>query len=175
MNTHRIFAFPVFVAVVGMSACAHHEELSANAPTTTAESSAKPQSYDGKNIAVSGDIMRACKVVVDNIDRAPKFDFDRSALLPADRNVLDQVAKCVTVGPLRGDALKLVGRADPRGELEYNFVLGGHRAGSVEAYLVGLGVEKGKMVETSRGKLDATGTDEAGWARDRRVDIALRQ
>jgi hypothetical protein len=30
------------------------------------------------------------------------------------------------------------------------------------------------MSETSRGALDATGTNEAGWQTDRRVDIALQ-
>jgi hypothetical protein len=29
------------------------------------------------------------------------------------------------------------------------------------------------MRATSRGELDATGTDETGWAQDRRVDIDL--
>ena len=34
---------------------------------------------------------------------------------------------------------------------------------------VGLGVADGRMTETSRGALDATGKDEAGWQADRRV------
>jgi peptidoglycan-associated lipoprotein len=58
--------------------------------------------------------------------------------------------------------------------VEYNFVLGEHRAGSVERYLEQLGVAKAKLSETSRGKLDATGTDENGWQRDRRVDLLHR-
>jgi peptidoglycan-associated lipoprotein len=36
------------------------------------------------------------------------------------------------------------------------------------------GVAQDKMHDTSRGELDATGTDEAGWRRDRRVDVKLR-
>ena len=31
------------------------------------------------------------------------------------------------------------------------------------------------MFETSRGALDATGADEAGYAKDRRVDVELRK
>ena len=42
--------------------------------------------------------------------------------------MLQQIATCVTTGPLRGKTLKLVGRADPRGEVEYNMGLGEHRA-----------------------------------------------
>jgi peptidoglycan-associated lipoprotein len=52
--------------------------------------------------------------------------------------------------------------------------LGERRAGSASRYLTALGVDGGKLAETSRGKLDATGSDEHGWARDRRVDIVLQ-
>ncbi len=116
--------------------------------------------------------MAACNI--NSVDRAPKFDFDQSVLQQQDRGVLAQVAKCFTTGPLKGRSLKLIGRADPRGEVEYNFVLGEHRAGGVESYLAQLGVSGGKMIETSRGKLDANGADEAGWQRDRRVDLTLQ-
>jgi peptidoglycan-associated lipoprotein len=36
-------------------------------------------------------------------------------------------------------------------------------------------MDKGKIAATSRGELDASGTDEDGWARDRRVDLLLAQ
>jgi outer membrane protein OmpA-like peptidoglycan-associated protein len=52
-------------------------------------------------------------------------------------------------------------------------VLGAHRADSAMQYLKQRGVDASKMTETSRGELDATGVDEAGWSRDRRVDVDL--
>ena len=52
--------------------------------------------------------------------------------------------------------------------------LGDHRADTVRRYLGGLGVDTKRIAETSRGELDATGTDETGWRQDRRVDIALQ-
>jgi len=126
------------------------------------------------SIQLSNELSSACRIQFGDVDRAPKFDFDQSELLPEDREILDQVARCVTSGPLKGRALLLVGRADPRGEAEYNMVLGEHRADSVARYLESLGVPGDKIAETSRGKLDATGTDEETWRKDRRVDIALR-
>ncbi len=51
--------------------------------------------------------------------------------------------------------------------------LGQRRADSVEQYLQRHGVVQSRTASTSRGALDATGTDEAGWAHDRRVDVAL--
>jgi peptidoglycan-associated lipoprotein len=141
-----------------------------SAPSTGAQTPANQ--YTGGAVSISGEIMAACNI--NSVDRAPKFDFDQSVLQEQDRGVLAQVAKCFTTGPLKGRSLKLIGRADPRGEVEYNFVLGEHRAGGVESYLAQLGVSGGKMIETSRGKLDANGSDEAGWQRDRRVDLTLQ-
>src|SRR6185436_8097299 len=106
-------------------------------------------------------LAKLCHVTFGNADRAPKFDFDEAALLPEDRDVLEQVAKCVTTGPLRGRHLSLVGRADPRGEIEYNMALGDHRADAVRTYLTHLGVEETGISQTSRGELDAEGRDEA--------------
>jgi len=89
--------------------------------------------------------------------------------------VLDQLATCLTTGALKGKAVSLIGRADPRGTEEYNLGLGSRRASSVSSYLVHLGVGQPQLAVTTRGALDATGTDEAGWAKDRRVDIQLKQ
>ncbi len=125
------------------------------------------------NVRLDDELARKCNVTFDNADRAPKFDYDEAALMPQDRDVLEQVAKCVTTGPLRGRKLALVGRADARGETEYNMVLGDHRADAVHVYLARLGVGVSAMSKTSRGELDAEGKDDDSWQRDRRVDIRL--
>lgn len=125
-------------------------------------------------VRVSEDLRKLCKIQVDNIERAPKFDYDDADLQPEDRDVLEQIARCVTTGPLKGRHLSLVGRCDPRGEVEYNMILGEYRAETVHDYLAKLGVDPATMAKTSRGELDAEGKDEDGWRRDRRVDIALK-
>ncbi|MEO8873957.1 MAG: OmpA family protein [Polyangiaceae bacterium] len=99
------------------------------------------------------------------------FDFDSVTLSDSDRGVLTEIAKCMTEGPLKNKKIGLVGRADARGEDEYNMVLGSARAASVYQYLHDLGVTDERVRPTSRGEMDATGTDEAGYAEDRRVDI----
>jgi peptidoglycan-associated lipoprotein len=138
-------------------------------PHTTA---APVQQGQDPAVNLSSDIMNQCKIQVSSAP--PKFDFDSSNLSSQERDILAQVAKCLTTGPLAGRSLKLTGRADPRGEQEYNMNLGEHRATSVRKYLVGLGLADGRMSETSRGALDATGKDEAGWQNDRRVDLSLQ-
>lgn len=158
-----------FLAVTSIAAvgCAKKPAKDVSEIPLTAAKAKRP------NVHVSDDIMRLCKIHVDNVDRAPKFDFDDAELLPEDRDVLEQVAKCVTTGPLKGRKLALVGRCDPRGEAEYNMALGEHRADTVQVYLSNLGVDPKNMTMTSRGELDAEGVDDDTWRRDRRVDILL--
>lgn len=79
----------------------------------------------------------------------------------------------MTTGPLAGKNIELVGRADPRGEAEYNMNLGATRADAVKHYVAQLGVARGRLATTSRGALDAQGHDETTWATDRRVDLRL--
>ena len=126
-------------------------------------------------IAVSGDIATMCNIKSTMTTKAnPQFDYDKDELTSDDRAVLDQLATCLTTGALKGKAVALIGRADPRGTEEYNLGLGSRRAASVSQYLGRLGVGEPQMAVTTRGALEATGTDEAGWRQDRRVDVQLK-
>jgi peptidoglycan-associated lipoprotein len=69
--------------------------------------------------------------------------------------------------------MSLVGHADPRGEAEYNLSLGGLRADGVKSAIVSARLDQRQITTTSRGELDARGTDEASWQQDRRVDVLL--
>ena len=168
--------------LVGVLACGH---------SATMQSSTTPQNTDPfsttqitfaplpqpptltPNLRLSSEIIEACKINLGNIEAAPKFDFDQSNVMPEDTSVLSQVARCVADGPLKGRVLRLTGRADSRGTDEYNMALGERRAFATGQYLRNLGVSPVQVHETSRGELDASGKDEAGWQRDRRVDIDL--
>jgi peptidoglycan-associated lipoprotein len=127
------------------------------------------------NLALSSDLVQLCGIKPPAESANPNFDYNKDELTPEDRTVLDQLATCLTTGPLKGKAVSLIGRADPRGTEEYNLGLGSRRASSVSSYLVHLGVGQPQLAVTTRGALDATGTDEAGWSKDRRVDIQLKQ
>ena len=120
-------------------------------------------------IAIADPARRACGIP----DEDAFFAFDSSALVSTDIRPLDLVAKCFSTGPLAGRAMRLVGHADPRGPSEYNMTLGQRRADSVEGYLDLHGVDRTHVETTSRGAMDATGHDESGWTRDRRVDVTL--
>jgi peptidoglycan-associated lipoprotein len=128
-----------------------------------------PRAATASNVNISDEIRSKCGIP----DADAYFAFDSSRVTEKDRNPLDLVARCFTSGPLRGHAVELVGRADPRGASDYNFTLGQGRADAVSHYLAAHGLDKGKAQSTSRGAMDATGTDEATWQRDRRVDVLL--
>lgn len=126
------------------------------------------------NLALAGDIVQLCGIKPISSTASATFDYDKEELHPEDRAVLDQLATCLMTGALKGKSVSLVGRADPRGTEEYNLGLGSRRASSVGAYLERLGVGQPQLAVTTRGALDATGTDETGWQQDRRVDIMLQ-
>jgi len=132
--------------------------------------SQKPDDDPSKgDINISDEIRKACGIT----DAEAYFAYDSANVQPAARAVLKKLAACFTTGPLKGRKMNLVGHADPRGEEEYNMVLGGKRADNVKHLLSQVGLPEGQVTTTSRGEMDATGTDEAGWAKDRRVDITL--
>ena len=127
------------------------------------------------NLNVQQEVIDACKLDLGDPSKAPKFAFDKSDLLPEDTAILDQLIACLNTGALKGQNLVLTGRADPRGSVEYNDKLGMRRAATVEGYFATHGVDAARLDMETRGERDATGTDEAGWAIDRRVDITLPQ
>jgi peptidoglycan-associated lipoprotein len=120
-------------------------------------------------VALSDEIRELCGITSEDA----YFKFDSAALSGQAGSVLGKVAECVEHGKLTGRSLTLVGRADPRGTSEYNLLLGGRRAFSVQKELEHQGMRANQLTVTSRGDLAATGTDEAGWAVDRRVDVLV--
>jgi len=99
------------------------------------------------------------------------FGYDSSSLEGSARDQLGRVASCVREQNIA--AIHLTGLTDPSGTEEYNLALGDRRAGSAETYLKSLGVEA-RITHSSLGEEMASGEDEAGWARDRRVDVKAR-
>lgn len=99
------------------------------------------------------------------------FEYDSDSLDEADRRGLQAASRCI--GQLRPGNVHATGHADERGTEEYNLALSERRAQAVVRYLRGLGVAL-DMSASGMGEEMATGADEAGWLRDRRVDLHPR-
>lgn len=127
------------------------------------------RSEDSSPVSVDDAITKMCNLPT------PRFNFDSANVSGDARDTLKAIADCFTDGPGKDKGLRIVGHADPRGETVYNFALGQKRAGSVAAFLSKEGVSKGRIATSSRGELEASGSDEDGWSRDRRVEIFLAE
>jgi peptidoglycan-associated lipoprotein len=180
MKTTTVLASLLLVCAAGCSKDKKEQTtpIAPTAPTAASHETKKP-APDVKadqpvspSISVSADIAAACGLKASG-NPTPKFDYDKDELTEDDRAVLGQLATCLMTGALKGKSVLMIGRADPRGTEEYNLGLGSRRAHSVSQYLVRLGVAQTQLEVTTRGALDATGTDEAGWRQDRRVDVQL--
>jgi peptidoglycan-associated lipoprotein len=139
-------------------------------PPAAIANNPKPDDDPSKgNINISDEIKKACGIS----DAEAFFAYDSANIRPEDKAVLAKLAVCFTTGPLKGREMRLVGHADNRGEDDYNMILGQKRADNVKGAIVSAGMTPAKALTTSRGELDATGSDEASWSKDRRVDIVL--
>jgi peptidoglycan-associated lipoprotein len=97
------------------------------------------------------------------------FAFDKSTLPSGAGEKLQENAECIRKFPDK--TIQLEGHCDPRGTEEYNLALSNERAQSVKRYLVRLGVKSSRLRVVPKGELEATGTDEESWARDRKVEF----
>lgn len=157
------------------SACASSPKPAVATGQETRQPTAARQEAPPKDTAVAIRVDESIRKACGIDDSKAWFDFDSADLKNKDLPVLDDVAKCFTSGPLKDRKLILVGHADPRGEFEYNMVLGGQRADSVKQYVLDKGLDSQRVSTSSRGEMEARGTDESSWAADRRVDVRLAQ
>src|SRR5579862_2956824 len=124
------FRAVLIISVAAAGAACHHPAKTttpppvAATPAPTPVATAQQQKPVSTNIAASDDLVKRCQLHFANTGEAPKFDFDHFELTTQDRSVLQQIADCVTTGPMKGHKLSLIGRADPRGTEEYNLGLG---------------------------------------------------
>ena len=109
-----------------------------------------------------------------NVPRVVYFDYDSFLIKPEAMGVLEAHAKFLKAGTNRRVVLQ--GHTDERGTREYNLALGQKRAEAVRRALTLMGVSDAQQEAVSFGKekLAATGSDEASYAKNRRVELAYR-
>jgi peptidoglycan-associated lipoprotein len=159
------------------AACAS-DKAPAKEPVAMGEMTAPgPQSPEARGetdttIAISDDFRRECQLP-NAPKEAPHFDYADATLHARGANILDDVAKCLSEGPLKGRVMTIIGRTDARGSAAYNKELSANRAEAARNYLVQRGVAAANIRIIARGEQGAQGKDEETWALDRRVDFEL--
>jgi peptidoglycan-associated lipoprotein len=103
--------------------------------------------------------------------RVVLFDFDSYVVKDEYRGLVEAHAK--RLGNDRKLALSLEGHTDERGGREYNLALGQRRAEAVakSLSLMGVGAAQVEPVSFGKEKPAAQGSDEAAWAKNRRVEL----
>jgi len=99
------------------------------------------------------------------------FDFDSSELRPEDTDIVARHA--MQLAQNGGMQVRLEGHADERGSREYNIGLGERRSQTVRRMLLIQGATASQISTVSFGEERpvATGSDEAAYAQNRRVEI----
>lgn len=103
------------------------------------------------------------------------FEFDKYRIMSDDEPVLQRITRWLKES--EGVKVLIEGHCDERGTNEYNMALGEQRALAARRYMVGLGVEAGRLNTISYGEeqpLDSSSTEEA-WARNRRGHFTVSE
>ncbi|MGI9628859.1 MAG: OmpA family protein [Longimicrobiales bacterium] len=101
------------------------------------------------------------------------FDYDESRLTPETERLLRAKMEILRNNP--AVQLRMEGHADERGTSEYNIALGNERAESVIQFLTNFGIDGGRFTPVSYGEERplSQSSDEATWARNRRVEFVI--
>lgn len=101
------------------------------------------------------------------------FDFDKSVITPAGKQVLGLVVKNLT--NLKLEVVIVIGHTDSVGTDAYNIKLGERRANAVKAYLASQGVDATRIYTESKGERQpiADNATKEGRAKNRRVEIEV--
>jgi peptidoglycan-associated lipoprotein len=106
--------------------------------------------------------------------KAIHFDFDKSNIRPEDASILDANAEWLKA---REDMLVIIeGHCDERGTNEHNLALGERRAQAAMQYLVGKGIQAGRISIVSYGEERPLCSDktEQCWSENRRAQFVIR-
>jgi peptidoglycan-associated lipoprotein len=133
---------------------------------TSDDQCAMDEICDGGMCVFAGDYKGDGEVLCDL--QAVFFGFDSPTIPPEGQEQLKAAAQCIAQ---QGRMVYLEAHADPRGTEEYNILLTDKRGQGVKTFLVDLGVPADSMQVISKGSMEAQGSDESSWAKDRRVEF----
>ena len=102
-----------------------------------------------------------------------RFPYDKITLSPEGREKLDEIVADLNKSP--EIKLTLVGHADSSGTASYNSILGQRRAEACRAYLIGKGIDAGRLTTTSVGEMKPIAENEThgGRIQNRRVSFKV--
>jgi peptidoglycan-associated lipoprotein len=160
------------VLALSLSGCGSKEEV-------MEDITIEPEVVEDIEGVVSGDIEldpRGDDIYIDFLGKEFAdiyFEFDQYRVLDRDSGTLERIASWLRENP---EARILIeGHCDERGTDEYNMALGEQRALAARRYVVGLGIDSGRLTTISYGeeRPAAFGSTEDAWSQNRRAHFAV--
>ncbi len=162
----------LFAALLLVTACASQPEETAG--TDTGGAAAGGGGAAVTDSGVQPPTAGSAEDFLVNVGDRIFFDFDKSEIRSDQVATLERQA--AWLNQFQQVTILIEGHADERGTREYNLALGERRANAHRDYLVGLGVDEGRIDITSYGKERPAvlGSNEAAWAQNRRGVVVIR-
>ena len=182
--TPKLRLLAAAASVVALAGCASGVKLNEDAPVESRTGTAvTPGSAGGNAGSASTSQSRVTPVdltgsaganAASNLARVVYFDYDSFVVKDEFRPAVEGHAKLLSAD--RKKKLSVEGHTDERGGREYNLALGQKRAESVVKALTLLGATDAQVEAVSFGKERpaASGSDEAAFAKNRRVEMNNR-
>jgi peptidoglycan-associated lipoprotein len=174
MRKSLVLLVVMMAAAIGLGACGKKDvqpdPSASQSQNTSADSAgANSASAEGEDQDAPGPLegMLAKRVIY--------FDFDSSEIRGEGTDIVAAHAKFLAARG--GQKVRLEGHTDERGSREYNIGLGERRAQAVRRALLLQGATESQLSTVSYGeeRPSAAGSDEAAWAKNRRVEIVYLQ
>ena len=176
MKKGLVLLLVVSVAVVfalSLSGCGSREEVMEDITIDEDADADREGVVDGD---IPLDVVPEDTIYVDILSKVfadINFEYDQYRVLDRDTSTLEGVAAWMNENP---EARVLIeGHCDERGTNEYNMALGEQRALAARRYLVGLGIDSGRLSTISYGEERpvALGSTEDAWSENRRCHFAV--
>ena len=175
MRKSLVLLAVVLAASLAVAGCKPKVKPDANAGANTSQNSGADSS--GVRGAVASDEGADAPGPLEGLlaKRTIYFDFDSSEIKGEGTDIVAAHAKYLAKNG--GMKIRLEGHTDERGSREYNIGLGERRAQAVRRALLLQGAAEGQISTVSYGeeRPAAAGSDEAAWAKNRRVEIVYLQ
>jgi peptidoglycan-associated lipoprotein len=167
----------MLMTAVLITGCPKRPTTMPNANQGAAADGASTSQFDGANSA-SGQALGADQAALAELQRIGVviyFDYDKSDIKSEYVSVVAAHAKFLNGGAKR--KVRLEGHTDERGSREYNIGLGERRAQAVRRALLLQGVREDQITTVSYGeeRPALAGSDEAAYAKNRRVELVYGQ
>jgi peptidoglycan-associated lipoprotein len=163
-------------AVLSLAACASHPKPAPTPPPPPPPPEAPPPPPPPPPPVAeqpTGPVPGSTQDFVINAGDRVYFDYDAYSIRADAGPILDKQSEWLRRYPQV--RVRIEGNCDERGTREYNMALGARRANAVRDYLVGRGVEAGRIETVSYGKERPTdpGTGDEAYAHNRNGHTAL--